>query len=178
MSVVCCKVTPTCIRVASDSITVRGYTQSKGKNKEHSKLTSVNNIIIGSCGTVEESNMFQIFCQNKQPLEPSNREILNFLFEFSEWKKKRTENSIIQNSYIIVYKGKAFHINGFMVDKIKTIEAIGAGMDFALASLHLGNDVQTSVNIACELSIFCERPVITYSMDLLNNNNITNNVGE
>lgn len=173
MSIVCCKVTPTCIRIASDSITVRGYTQSKGKNTEHSKLITINNMIIGSTGTIEESNMFQIFCQNKQPLEASNREVLNFLFEFSEWKKKKIENSKINNSYILVFKGKAFHINEFMVDEIKTYEAIGAGMDFALASLYLKHDVQSAVEVACQLSIFCELPIIMYSMDLLNDNIIT-----
>ena len=37
--------------------------------------------------------------------------------------------------------------------------AIGAGEDYALASLHLGHTAKEAVETACELSVYCERPV-------------------
>jgi len=162
MSVVCCKVTDEKIEIASDSITVRGWTQSKGKNSKFSKLTKVNGIILGGVGYAEETALFQLFCQTHKPKDATEDDILTFLSEFSDWKKKRADSHKIENPYIIVYKGKAFAIQGFLVEEIVSYEAIGAGSDFALSALYLGFDVEKAVETACELSIYCEKPVIKF----------------
>ena len=171
MSVVCCKIDKDRIHIASDSITVRGWTQSRGNNTTFSKLFSINQTIIGSSGTVEEASLLQIFCQNRTPFNISpknitNRDVLSFLDDFSKWKKSRTDNGKIENSYILAAVGKVFHINGFMIQEITTYEAIGAGTDFALSALYLGQNVESAVETACELSVFCEKPIIYYIMEL------------
>ena len=68
-------------------------------------------------------------------------------------------NSLIQCDYIIIYQGRAFYINGFFVDEIRTYQATGAGMDYALSALYLGHGVEKAVETACELSIYCEQPI-------------------
>jgi len=169
MSVVACKICDNIIDIAADSITVIGYTQSKSINS-HSKLVIVNKMIVGSCGYCEESSLFHNFCSTRSIVEDNVKEIkernvLNFIIEFSKWKKGLTENHKIQNSYIIVVNGKAFSINNFMVEEILKYEAIGAGMDFALASLYLDNQVENAVKAACELSIYCEPPIRMFTMN-------------
>ena len=165
MSVICCKVEKNKIEIASDSITVRGWTQSKGDNVNHSKLTKVNNMFIGATGYVEESAMFFNYCSTRKPKQPDYDSLLTFLVEFAEWKRKKINNHSIDNSYIIIFEKKAFKISEFLIQEIKTYEAIGAGMDYALSALYLGHGVEKAVETACELCIYCEKPVVKYMVE-------------
>jgi ATP-dependent protease HslVU (ClpYQ) peptidase subunit len=79
--------------------------------------------------------------------------------EFAEWKKKKSGNEKIENSYIVGFCDIAFYINGWLIEEVKTFEAIGAGMDFALAAMHMGHSAKEAVQTACELSVFCEQPI-------------------
>jgi len=158
MSVVCCRIKEDCIEVASDSIIVFGSTQDKGKDK-FSKLIEVNNIIIGSVGSAAECSMLQIFANTRKPSSSTEKGILEFMVEFAEWKKGKTDKYEIENNFIIVFEKHVFQINSFFVKEIEKYDAIGAGMDYALAALYLGHDVETAVEVACELSIYCEKPV-------------------
>jgi ATP-dependent protease HslVU (ClpYQ) peptidase subunit len=164
MSIVCCTVDDK-IRVASDSIIVWGYTQDKSKDK-YSKLCQVNGMIIGSVGLCEESAMLQIYASTCKPVSATELSLLNFMADFAEWKKKKTDKYIIENDNIIAFDGKVFELNGLFVKEIINYSAIGAGRDYALATLYLGNDVETAVKTACELSIYCELPVKVYEMEI------------
>ena len=164
MSIVCCKVTDSKIEIAADSITVRGYTQSKGNEVKFSKLVKVNDIILGGVGWTEENFLMQMFCQTHNISSTNKTDVLNFLNEFSDWKKKKAENHKIENDYMILFKGKAFFISNFLIQEIKNYEAIGAGMDFALSALYLGHDAEKAVETACELSVYCEKPIIKYEI--------------
>ena len=166
MSIVCCKVTEGFIHIASDSISVRGYTQTKSINS-HSKLDRIGRMIIGSCGFTEESTLFQSYCSTHSINDNYKRkinqiEMLNYITEFAKWKKQRTDKFDIKNVYILIYGNQIFHIEGFLVEEILDYEAIGAGMDYALASLYLGKDVDKAVETACELSIYCSLPIVEY----------------
>jgi len=50
------------------------------------------------------------------------------------------------------------------VQRVEKFEAIGAGSDFALAALFLGKDSREAVEVACQLSIYCEEPIISFEM--------------
>ena len=56
MSIVCCSVSEKHIDISSDSITVRGYVQDKGRNKQ-AKLFEVNGLVIGGVGLAEETSL-------------------------------------------------------------------------------------------------------------------------
>ena len=163
MSIVCCKVGDEKIKIASDSITVRGYTQEKGKDN-YSKLCETNGMIIGSCGLCSENGMLQIFASTRKPSAPSEDALLNFFTEFAEWKKRKTDKYVLENQYIIAFEGKAFMVSHFWVKEITSYEAIGAGEDYALAALYLNHDVDKAVEVACELSIYCEKPIQVLTM--------------
>lgn len=158
MSVVACRITKDGYEIAADSITVRGYTQTKN-NTARSKLFEVNNMVIGSVGYAEESSLLHIFAKTHQPASATEEGLLEFWGEFSEWKKKRIDNANISNSYFIGIDGKVFAIHEWLIENIVSYEAIGAGMNFALAALHLGHTAAEAIETAIELSIYCEAPV-------------------
>ena len=160
MSVVACKILPNGYEIASDSISIRAWTQSKAReNTKFSKLFEVNDIVIGSVGYAEESSLLQIFCSTRKPSDASESAILEFMSEFSSWKKGKAEKSGLDNAYLVGFGGKVFSINGWFIQEVLKYEAIGAGMNFALAALYLDNSAKDAVKVACELSIFCEEPI-------------------
>ncbi len=163
MSVVAVSINEKFIEIASDSITVRGCTQEKGKNK-FTKLVKINNIYLGAVGTAEETSLLQVFLTICKPEYANESGVLNFFSEFSNWKSKRVNNSIVDNDYIMVFDGKVFAIESFFVQEITNYFAIGAGRDFALATLYLNKDVKKAIEVACELSIYCEKPVTYYKV--------------
>lgn len=158
MSVVCCRLTDSHIEIACDSIMVQGITQDKCRDN-YSKLAQVNQLVIGSVGIAAESGLMYVFAETHKPSTPNESSILNFVTEFCEWKKNKTGEFKLENHYLIIYDKKVFCIENFFIKEIITYEAIGAGRDYALAALYLGNNVEQALNVACELCIYCEKPI-------------------
>lgn len=158
MSVVACKVTENGYEIAADSITVRYTTQTRGQTK-HAKLFEINGMVVGGVGSAQETALLRIFAKTRQPADANEAAIVEFVSEFAEWKNKRMKDSDINNRYILGFDGKAFLVEGWFIDEILTYAAIGAGMDFALAALYLGNSAEKAVETAIELSIYCEPPI-------------------
>ena len=102
MSVVCCRVSEDKIEIASDSITIRGYTQSKGFNVRLAKLAKVNGLIVGGVGMAQENALFQIFCETRKPKDATCESIVIFLSEFSDWKYKKVDKFGIENNFNII----------------------------------------------------------------------------
>lgn len=159
MSVVACRVNENGYTIAADSITVRGYTQDKGKQTAFSKLFRVNGLIVGGVGMAEELSLFQVYAATHQIAMPNESAVLEFFSEFAEWKKKKIDKAGLENSYFIGVENVIFYINGWHVTRVVTFEALGAGMDYALAALHLGHTSREAVQTAIELSVFCEGPI-------------------
>jgi len=142
---------------AADSITVRGYTQSKNKD---SKLNRVGEFIIGTAGYASIGTLFFEYIGNHQPKSNTRDGWTRFLVEFNTYLKGLTDNfKDKDNDFLIIYRGKAWYLSGFYIDEVKKYQAIGAGMDYALGALYLGHDPKKAVEVACELSVYCEKPV-------------------
>lgn len=163
MSIVACRVYEDGYEISSDSIVVTGYTQTKGDEFKRSKLFEVNGIVIGGVGYAEGNSLMQLFLETHGIAREDERAVLEFISEFSIWKKEKTDSHEIENAYIIGMKKKAFYVNKWMVSEVNCYTAIGAGMDYALAALYLGKSSAEAVGVATELSIYCEKPVITIS---------------
>lgn len=162
MSVVAVKVTKNKITIGADSILVYGNTQEKDK---FAKLNEVNGMIIGDVGDAQEGALFLIFCKTRKPREASVEALVEFMSDFQDWLGKKIDNTTLENQYIIVLEKKAFMLEGFFIKEITDYTAIGAGMDYALAALYLGNSVKESIKAACHLSIYCEEPINLFSVD-------------
>jgi len=156
MSVVAVKVTKNKITIGADSILVSGWTQEKDKL---AKLNEVNGMIIGDVGDAQEGALFLIFCKTHQPREASVDALVDFMSEFQDWMNKKIEVTNLDNQYIIVLDKKVFMMEGFFIKEVTDYTAIGAGMDYALSALYLGNSVKDSIKAACHLSIYCEEPI-------------------
>lgn len=160
MSVVACRITESGYEIAADSITVRGMLQTKGQTTELVKLFEANEMVIGSVGFAEEVSLMRLFAETHRPSRADEYSMLEFLSEFSEWKKKKTDSAALKNSYLIGFQGSVFYAEQWHVSKVKNYMAIGAGMSFALAALHLGHSAEEAVETAIELSTVCEKPII------------------
>lgn len=164
MSVVACRVKKNSIEIASDSQTTWGYTLDKGGELASAKLWCVEDVVMGVVGLARDGGLLQLFARTHKPKEPTEEAVLDFVAEFHTWALKRTNNSATPNYHaILVFGGKAFVICGYYVDEIVTHWAIGSGDDYAKAALHLGHGVEKAVEVACELNLYCELPVIHYS---------------
>lgn len=161
MSVIAVKINKSTIDVAADSIVVSDSTHLHNNGYKSIKLALINNIIVGGAGLVEENGLIQLFIKTHQPSSPTEDSILEFLGEFSQWKHNKTQNPTIENEYILVIDDKVFNIQGYQITEITTYTAIGAGRDFALSALYLNKSVKTAVDVACNLSVWCEPPIKT-----------------
>lgn len=164
MTVLACRVTEDSIELATDSIMVRGWTQNKGQNK-YSKMFKENGMVFGCTGKCEESALLQVFCKTHQPATASEGDILEFFSEFAGWAKERTGRYELNNAYIMIYKKKVYQIEQFFVQEITEFSAHGAGMDFALAALHLGHSPEKACEVAIECCVMCEGPVQIHRED-------------
>lgn len=162
MSVVAVKVTNKKITIGADSIIAFGWTQEKDKL---AKLEEVNGMIIGSVGMAQEGALFRVFCRTRKPRSADVESIVDFMSDFQDWLKNKIDDSTVENGYILVFDKKVFNIEGFYVKEITDYTAIGAGMDFALAALYLGNSVKDSIKAACHLSVYCEEPINIFEVE-------------
>ena len=89
MSVVACRILDNGYEIASDSITVRGYTQTK-TNTSFSKLFEVNDMVFGGVGYAEESALLNVFAKTHLIAAATEEAILDFISEFSSWKNGKT----------------------------------------------------------------------------------------
>jgi ATP-dependent protease HslVU (ClpYQ) peptidase subunit len=156
MSVVAVKVSKNKITIGADSIIVSGWTQEKDKL---AKLNEVNGMVIGDVGDAQEGALFLIFCKTHKPREASVDALVEFMSEFQDWLGKKIDSTTLENQYIIVLENKAFMMEGFFIKEVTDYTAIGAGMDFALSALYLGNSVKESIKASCHLSVYCEEPI-------------------
>ena len=164
MSVVAVKKYDNKIVISADSIMVRGY--SKDTRGNFSKINSINDMIVGSSGYAEETSLMWHYARTHKPDSATEKDILNFIVEFANWKRGITGESNILNNYLIVFDGHVFEIENMFVYEIQDYESIGAGRDFANAALYLGHSPKEAVAVACELSCYVAEPIIEYQMDL------------
>ncbi|TXH14314.1 MAG: hypothetical protein E6R03_09540 [Hyphomicrobiaceae bacterium] len=159
MSVVACRMLKNGYEMAADSIRVHGYTQRKGNSGGAAKLTVVNDIYFGYVGCCDVGALLTVYLKNHRP-EPTELGIIEFMSEFADWKQKKVNNADVTGcDYLFGFPDSVFRFIHWGVQQITDFTAIGAGEDYALASLHLGHTAKEAVETACELSVYCERPV-------------------
>ena len=159
MSVVAVKIYEDKITIAADSIMCSGYT-NVNYAKKFSKLVKINDMIMGTVGTANEGSLMWLYMNTHKPNGATEKDILEFVAEFSSWKTKYNDNSQINNSYILIYQNKVFSISGLFVTEIDSYLAIGAGEDYALAALYLGHSPKEAVKVACDLCCYVAEPII------------------
>lgn len=161
MSVVAAKVYDKEIIMAADSILVKGWSK---RNSNFAKITEINDMIVGGTGSAQEMSMMWHYMQTHKPASATEKDVLTFIIEFSQWKNNMGGGSSLENSYLLAYKGNLFEIEYMFVHEIFDYIAIGAGEDFSNAALYLGHTPKEAVKVACDLSCYVCEPIIEYKM--------------
>lgn len=160
MSVVCAKIYENKIEIAADSIRISAGTVVGMHGG--SKLFQENGMTIGGCGKSAETALMRSYIKSHKPENSSEMDILRFVVEFAKWKGDYCNDKGVENNYLMIYDGKLFFLEGLSVREIKDFYAIGAGMDFAFAALHLGHTPREAVKVACDLSCLVSEPIIEF----------------
>lgn len=166
MTTIAVKVTKHRIEIASDSQITAGWRKQQQGNKVFSKLATINGMIIGSSGSVEEATLFQMYCQTHKPSHITDLGIVDFLHNFTNWKGERMGIYDLENQYILIIDDNVYSFYGFAVTQVLTYDAIGSGADYALAALYLGNSAELAVEVATELDLYSMKPVQVISKDI------------
>jgi len=162
MSVVAVKIYKDKIVIGADSFVGFNYdTQLKDKNV---KIFSHKEITIGTVGYTTDCSLMRVFSRDKKPSRSDEEAMTEYIVEFIDWCKKKDVNYKMESNFMIVFKSKAFLVAGLYVKQIKKYEAMGAGMNMAQTALALGKSVREALEIACELSIYCEKPLNIYEI--------------
>jgi ATP-dependent protease HslVU (ClpYQ) peptidase subunit len=156
MSVAIVKIYNDKIVLGADSIITNGDRQRKEKKAKIRKSTE--SISFACAGYLRETELFNVYCKSHTPTRNDYESIIDFFYEFSGWLKKKIDDSSVNNQYIFVYDNKAYSFYDYNVEVIEDYYCIGAGEDFAYASMYYGKTVEESIKCACELSIYCELP--------------------
>lgn len=161
MSVIAAKVYDKEVIMAADSILVKG---SSKRNSNFTKILKLNDMIMGSTGFAEEISFMWHYMETHKPASATEKDILDFFAEFSQWKANKGGRNGIENTYLMIFDGHLFEIEYMLVYEIKDYSAVGAGEDFANAALYLGHSPREAVKVACDLSCYVCEPIIEYSM--------------
>lgn len=162
MSVVAARVYKDKIVMAADSIVVRGW--SKRTDHDIVKINEINGMIVGGTGYAQELSLMWQYMATHKPASAAEKDVLNFIVEFSKWKRDLIGNGSVDNTYLMAYDGHLFQIEDMLVYEVSEYSAVGAGQDFSNAVLYLGNSPRDAVKVACELSCFVAEPIIEYTM--------------
>lgn len=164
MSVITAKVYKDRIIMAADSIMCRGW--SKQTNHDFVKMEHINGMIIGGVGNAMEISLMWHYMDTHRPADATVKSVLNYVIEFSMWKNNQVGSPMVDNAYLMAYKGKLFYIEKMFIYEISDYKGIGAGEDFANAALYLGHTPKEAVETACALCCVVAEPIIEEQMPI------------
>lgn len=165
MSVCAVKITKEKIEISCDS-QITCDTTISSSFFETTKMFEKNGVIVAGTGTIREINLLKIFMERTLIGEPTEENILHFMFEFQQFKQQFGLNFDLECQFIFVVGNKAFSVIQGEVLEIPSFYAIGSGQAYAQAALYLGHNTEDSVKVACGLDLYCHEPVKTLTVPL------------
>lgn len=169
MSVVAIKVYVNKIVIGADSFV--GFSRDTQLKDEDVKLFKQNGMVVGGVGYATDIALFKLFCRDRKPARADEDAILDFITEFVTWGQTKIKNNAAHNAYVnntdfmIIDKKRAWYISsGYYLKEITDYRAMGAGANMAQTALYLGKNVKEAIGVACELSIYCEKPVNVFEV--------------
>ena len=160
MTVIAARKTDTGIVFASDAQVTRGWRTQPDQTMETSKLFQVNGMTIGGAGLMKESRLLELFCQRTKPAAPTELDMIEFFLAFMWDVRKFDRDFEPYNNFLIAFENELFEFcDTADVHVVPEYAAIGSGSDFALAVMHGGKGPAKAVEVACELDIYCSKPV-------------------
>ena len=165
MSVVVVKVGKSKITMGADSFVGFSY-DSQLKDKDV-KIFKQNGIVVGGVGYAMDISLLRIFSKTRKIARNDEEAVLEYIMEFIDWAKKKDKDYRNRTNFMIITGGKAFFVaNNLYIKEIIDYRAMGAGQDYAQTALMLGKSAKKAIEVATELSIYCEKPVNIFEVDL------------
>lgn len=121
----------------------------------------------GCAGSCSEITAFQVFLETHKPADNSIRSLHEFFTNFVLFKKSFTDKFELDNYYLIVFEKTPYFVeDSLYISEIKEgeYESIGAGFVEANTAMKLGKGVKTALEIACDMNIYCNKPVDIYTI--------------
>lgn len=146
------------IIIGADSLitTENAKEEFKQINNNMKKITKIGvNFGYAFAGSLKEHLLFLEFINiGNRPNDSNTISILDYLYNFIEWKNIYSEVEL-ENNYLIYFKGKIFfYSDGDGCFEIDNYYATGSGEKYAMSALYLGQEVKTAVEVACTFDLF------------------------
>lgn len=156
MTVIACKIENKKIELACDEM-VSGSKKQKTSDFKAMKITQYNkDFAIGGAGYLSEIILFMQWAHNHTPVTNDIIGIVRYLNDFDNFKLDiGAECHKLDCSYLIVYNGKVYEVDGRDVFEVDNYASIGSGGDFAYTALYLGKSASEAVKVAIDLDVYC-----------------------
>lgn len=166
MSVVAVKKVARKIIIGADSIRVTGYTQEKSKDAKLVRLRD--GTIVGTAGYCKDLTLLTVYAETHSiEREVNETKLMSFIVDFIRWAKILDSSYCLGSDFIFITEGRIYLVaSDLFMREIEDYYAIGAGADYALSALFLGSSVEKAIEVACELSIYCEKPINVIEVDI------------
>lgn len=165
MTTIAAKIEDNIIQIGADSRTSLG-TVKVDQTLDRSKIFEGSDMIIASTGLTSEASLIQLFAKDHSIGNGGELRVLEWLLEFSGWKKDKTGDAKVSNRFIIAHKSGLYTTDGLSIERAKDYTSTGSGWPFCFTALHLGKSLKESLEVSCELDAFTEGPVIIKTMEL------------
>ena len=162
MSVVAARICGPVIEIAADSIILKG---SLKRTPNFSKLRQFPDITIGGVGVAEELSIFFEFAEEHTPESATVKGIRKYMADFLEYAAEYIAEPVVENSYLIIFKGKLFEVDNMFIQEIQDYTSIGEGEHYALAAMHLGESAERAIKTSCELCCLTSEPIVYYIIE-------------
>lgn len=150
--------------LASDSRTSRGW-QRIDQDSERSKLFRGTDFICAGTGYAAESQLLELYGKDHSIGEGSVMRVTQYLVEFLNWLKTNHLGKEINNNFIIGHNSGLYTTYGLEVHKVNKATD-GSGGLYAYTALHLDHEIESAIEIACELDAFSDTPINTLEIKL------------
>lgn len=167
MTTIAAKIIDDTIYIGADSRVSFGYEYTKvDQTMESSKICEGSDMVIAGTGTLSECSLIQLYAKDHSIGCGGQLRVLEWLLEFSKWKKSKVDDYSINNSYIIAHKSGLYKTWGTSVELMKNFTALGSGGSYAFTALHLGKSLREALEVSCELDPYTEGPIVIKTMEL------------
>lgn len=168
MTTIAGKIVDDKVVLVADSRTSLGHVRVD-QTTLRSKLFKGNDTIIAGSGAVSETVLLELWCRDHSLGVGGVVRVTEWLLEFANWKKDKTEKFDINNEYLIGHSSGLYSNIGLSVTQCDQYAVGGSGLYFAMTALHLGKSLEDAVKVACELDAYSDLPIQTLSLTLKDN---------
>ncbi|NEO85508.1 MAG: hypothetical protein F6J87_14860 [Spirulina sp. SIO3F2] len=159
----------TIVQVVCDSIALKGNTahMAQGYNSRMPpKFFYNDDIAVAGSGDLADGQFFERYLdQNRIDLSGLDKKQRRWKVQdawagFNNWYSEQVKNFQVDTTFLMAIAGEAYLLGGGgLVAEIESIQAIGAGDEFAIGAMEAGASALEAALIAIKCCAYCEEPL-------------------